>query len=334
MKKTVYLLPLFVLCFISACSKSPPPSEAGQETVSGTVEPGAPQGVILTEASLLELRGDGKVYWKANLNAGDTVDWKDEKQDLVRAYDGLVRTFFRVDMEGDYWVQDYAIAGPAKLAVTIADTVLYTKPDLTSPVKTGTVSMPPYTILALLPDDDPSDDFVKVSARLEGAANPSVSERYVKVQNISSDPNYAGAVKLARIASVTENPVVRVELLKNAMELAGTGRFLNQATASTENDPALFELELTGNLEVLDVPLNYFVTADTVDVRNLPSASGTIAASISQGETFLVVAKTKREQTLKAAEEEEPPKGFWYLANGNDWSGWIFGAYIASNPAY
>jgi uncharacterized protein YgiM (DUF1202 family) len=331
-------LVLLVFC-LDSCSKPPKTAETGAEPEETEIQElteeaaGQSLGVILTEASLQELRDDGKMYWKANLNAGDTVIWKDEKMNAVRSYDNQRRDFYRVDFDGgDYWVQDYAIAGPAEPAVIIAeDTLLYTKPEPTSIAGTGNISIPRYSLVALLPDEDISDDYVKITARLEGTSNPPVNERYVKAQNVSTDINDVGAVKLVRIASVTKNPAVRAELVRNALDFARKSLFLNQIAAEFNYDPVFFELELMGNLERLAGEQNYIVTSDTINVRETPSVSAKVLTTLSQGSTVWVSAKTKREVTLDAEEGAEPPRGAWYkTADG----GWIFGAYIVPNPGY
>jgi hypothetical protein len=323
--------------FFSACSKPEPGSEAEGIPESGGEGPVLEEtgqslhGVILTEAGLWELRADGKIYWKSQLNAGDTVNWNGEQQSYHRNYDNAVRNFYRVEADGDYWVQDYAIAGPAEPGVVVApDTVLYTKPDPTSPVRAGNVSLPQYTLVAVFPDEDPTDNYIKVSARLEGTSNPPISERYVKVENVSTDPNDIGAVKLARIASATENAVVRAELLRNALDIARQSRFLSRTAAELGGEPAFFELELTDNLEQLASRTSYMVTSDTVNIRDIPAVSGKVVATLNQGDTLWVSAKTKRETTLAAPEGEEKPKGAWFKTD----NGWVFGAYIALNPLY
>jgi len=327
---------LFLAClfFVCACTKSDKKQEETEPQVEESdalfivEESGQELAVILTDASLQELRDDGKMYWKANLNAGDTVVWKNEEKEAVRSYDGLKRTFYRVYMNGDYWVQDYAIEGPALPAVITADeTILYTQPDLTSVARRGNISVPKYTLVALLDDDDPADQFAKISAWLDGSSNPAISELYVKAENVSSDYNDVGCVKLARIASLTKNPAARKELLKNAMEMAEKSRRLNMVAVGLNDDPALFELELTNNLERIENPVNYVVTSDTVNMRDLPSVDSNVTGKMSMGDTFWVSLQTKRETTLPAAEEGAAPlKGRWLRTeNGN----WIFGAYTA-----
>jgi hypothetical protein len=326
---------VFIVC---ACSRSGKPvqkEETQNEEFEPLVitEPAMELGVILTEASLLEQRDDGKMYWKAGINAGDTVGWKNEEKSAVRAYDGLTRTFYRVDADGDYWVQDYAIAGPAIPAVIVADeTVLYTKPDLTSVARRGAITVPKYTLVAMLADDAPSGQFVKISARVEGSANPSISELYVKIDNISSDYNDVGCVKLARIAAGIKNSSARKELLKNAMEMAYKGRRFNQTPAGLSDDPALFELELTDNLERLDGQVNYIVTTEKVNMRDMPSVDSNIAGTMIYGDDFWVSFRTKREISLPAAEEgAEAIKGCWLRAENGLW---VFSAYTTSSHAY
>jgi hypothetical protein len=337
-KQIPWLLVLTGVFFVCDCSKSGKPvqeEDAQNEELESLVisEPAAELGVILTEASLLELRDDGKMYWKSNISAGDTVVWKNEEKSAVRAYDGLTRTFYRVDADGDYWVQDYAIAGPAVPAVIVADdTVLYSKPDLTSVARKGAITVPKYALVAMLADDAPSGQFVKISARVEGSGNPSISELYVKIENISSDYNDVSCVKLARIAAGTKNPAARKELLKNAMEIAYKGRQLNQAPAGLSEDPSLFELELTDNLERLDGQMNYLVTTEKVNMRDMPSVDSNVAGTMIHGDDFWVSFRTKKEVSLPAAEEgAEPIKGCWLRTENGLW---IFSAYTTPNHAY
>lgn len=332
MTRLVFLALVLVFCW--SCSKAPEAAEeSAEEETELAEEIRVPHGVLLTDAGLWEVRSDGKIYWKSQLNAGDTVIWTGEQQNYRRNYDNEERTFFRVNADGDFWVQDYAIAGPAEPAVVIAaDTVLYTKPDLTSPARTGNIVLPRYTLVAVLQDENGGNgDFVQISARLEGTSNPPVNDRYIKVQNLSIDPNDIGCVKLVRIAAATENPVVRAELLNNALIMAQQSRSLSQTALDLDNDPALFELELTDNLERLANQVNYLVTAETVNVRSMPSITAAVSGTLNQGDTVWITVKTKRELVLDAAEGEEKPRGAWYRT---EQGGWIFGAYIVPNPLY
>ncbi|MDR2211262.1 MAG: hypothetical protein LBO65_07365 [Spirochaetaceae bacterium] len=335
-QRTVFLFLMAVLTILS-CSKPTPGSAPEDETLQ--TETGAPEeteqtvlhGVLLTEAGLCEVRADGKIYWKSQLNAGDTVIWTGEQQEYHRNYDNAKRSFYRVNADGDYWVQDYAIAGPAEPGVVVASgTVLYTKPEITAVVRTGNITLPRYTLVAVFPDDNPADEFIKVSARLENTSNPPVSERYIKVQNISTDPNDIRCVKLARIAAGTENPLAKGELLRNALDIARQSRYFSQISPDIEAEPVLFELEATNNLERLANGAGYIVTADTINIRDIPSLSGNVAGTLRQGDTFWITAKTTREVTLPAPEGEDKPQGVWYRAE----QGWIFSAYTAPNPMY
>ncbi|MDR2553047.1 MAG: hypothetical protein LBD31_07790 [Treponema sp.] len=340
-EKTVFLF-MGLLVLALSCSRPAEPAAAEAETETADSGEEAPQfGVLLTEAGLWEVRADGKIHWKSQLNAGDTVIWKGEKQNHRRSYDNAERTFYRVDAEGDYWVQDYAIAGPAVPAViTAAGTVLYTRPDLASPARTGNITMPRYALAALLPDDDPGDEFVRISARLEGAPNPQVLERYVKAQNLSTDPAGVEAVKLVRLALAAENAVVRMELLKNALDVARQSGSLGQAAQDAEYDPVLFELAVSDNLERFENPRNFIVASETAQLREQPWVSAEVTGAVKQGDTLWITAQTKQETALEspvrgggAPEKPEGEKltGVWYREQKG---GWVFGAGLVANPLY
>jgi len=319
-------LAALVLCGCTKKKEAEPTVE--QEEILISNDPAVELGIILTEASLMELKEDGKMYWKANLNAADTVIWKNEQKDAPRSFDGQVRTFYRVEMDGDYWVQDYAIAGPAKPAVITTDeTILYTKPDITAVAKRGNITVPKYALVAVLDKFVESNQFVMISARLEGAGDPSISELYVKAENVSMNNDDVGAVKLARIASVTKNASARKELLKNAMKLAEGSKSFNSIAAGLNDDLALFELELTDNLDRLDVQGNYVVTADSVNKREFPSVDGTVAGTMSYGDVFWVSLRTKKTVSLPSPEEGEPPlKGRWLRTEDGRW---VFSAFVS-----
>ena len=335
MNKKLLTLLIPVLIFILGCSKSAQKEadEANAQTEGEIPFDGiftVPQGVFIIDGYYCIEKDDGKMDFKAYLNAGDTVNWTGEKKDAVRAYDGETRVFYRVEVEekgamADYWVHDYYIAGPAVPAVIVsAETVLYTRPDPSAVARTGTVTLPQYMLVAMLDDDDLTDDFIPVTAQ---APNGRLEGRYVKIKDISWDPNDIGGVKIARAASITTVAAARKELLKNAMDIISNGKNLYNVPAYLNFDPALFELEVTGNLELLDNPVEYTVTDETVNSRDLPSITGNITGTMAQGETFWVKARTKNEITLNVSDEEsEKPKGRWLLAEGGYW---VFSAYAA-----
>ncbi|MDR2314464.1 MAG: hypothetical protein LBE02_08010 [Spirochaetaceae bacterium] len=331
MKKMAIVLLSTVIFLVPSCSKPKPDAEtlAPEGEVPEEPAESALHGVLLTDTGLWEVRADGKIYWKSQLNAGDTVIWTGEQRDYRRNYDNAQRTFYRVNAEGDYWVQDYAIAGPAEPGVIVTtDTILYTRPEITSVVRTGNITLPQYSLVAIFPDDNPADEFIKISARLEGTANPPVPERYIKIQNVSMDLNDIRCIKLARMAALAENPLVKGELLKNALALARESRHFSQIALGAEFDPVFFELAVTNNLEQLINGASYMITADTVNIRDIPSLSGTVKGTLRQGDTVWIIAKTKQEVSLDAPEGEEKPKGVWYRAE----NGWLFSAYTVPNP--
>ena len=332
MNRKWVLLLLAVLLFIFGCTKTAKDNGSSghlHDAEEELIDPSdfSSLGVFVLEGSYSELRDDGKMYWKAGANAGDTADWTGEAREAIRSYDGEKRNFYKVYLNGqELWVQDYFIAGPAVPAVIVNDeTVLYTKPDLSSVARSGTVTLPKYSIVGMLHDDDLTDDFIPIAAFVNLAVP---GERWVRVRDISWDPNSVGAVKLARVAAVTKNPSAHKELLKNAMEMAINGKSFADVPSLVNHDPALFELELTNNLERLSSPQQYVAAfTDTVNKRDLPSLNSNVTGSLSEGERFLVYYKTKQFLVLDAPEgETEKPKGVWL---GTDDGYWVFSAYAA-----
>ncbi|MDR0475434.1 MAG: hypothetical protein LBH43_17395 [Treponema sp.] len=333
-----FLSLLFAVLFaVFSCSKPALNEDAPELNLSEEVEYIDPSnyaslGVFVIDGSFSELKDDGKMYWKAGANAGDTAEWTGETKEAVRSYDGATRTFYKVYFnDQELWVQDYYITGPAVPAVIINDeVVLYTKPDLSSVARTGIVTLPKYSIVGMLQNASINGDFIPVAAFLNLAVP---GERWVKAKDVTWDPSSVGAVKLARIASITKNPAAHKELLKNAMEMAENGTSFNYIPASVNYNPALFELEITNNIERFDSPVAYMaVLSDKVNKRDLPSADSNVIGTLSEGETFWVTVKTKQVLVLEAPEgETEKPKGIWL---GTEEGYWVFSAYAVLNPMY
>ncbi|MCL1815481.1 MAG: hypothetical protein FWG27_06665 [Treponema sp.] len=321
-KHLLWLLAGISLVF--GCSKTARQDETpgAEEAVLELTE--NPQGVFVIDGSLSEFK-DGKMQWKANMYAGDTVGWTGEKMEAVRAYDGATRTFYRVEANGEYWVHDYYIAGPAVPAVICsAETVLYTRPDPGSVARTGTVTLPKYTIVAMLPDDNYTDDFIPVAAFVN-LGQP--GERWVKIKNISWDPNDVNAVKITRAAAVVKNPVSHKELLENAIKMIAESSSFN----NMQNDPALFELEVTNNLELLTEWKDYTVISDWVNVRELPTINSNAAGRLNRGDIVMITAASKEVITLESAGEgTEKVSGIWLRT---DQGTWVFSAYVIPYPA-
>jgi hypothetical protein len=248
------------------------------------------------DGSLNEIREDGKVYWKASVSAGDTTGWTGEKQELQYA-NGNKRTFYRVLSDGaEYWVQEYFIAGPAVPAViTGEETVLYTKPEPSAVSRTGIVTLPGFTLVAMLDDDNLTDDFIRIAAFLSDVRP---IERYVKIKDISWDQNDVGGVKLARIAAVTKNPAAHKELLKNAMEMLGKGKSLYGVPETLNYEPDLFELKVTNNLELVSNGETYYTVQNQVNVRDLPTINSNVVEKLPLSKPVFIVAKSKKEEKL------------------------------------
>ena len=331
MNRILALIIIVLMVFAFGCAKNSQDNNSADHghTEEDFIDPAvfSNLGVFVIDGSYSELRDDGKMHWKAGANAGDTFEWTGESREAVRAYDGATRNFYRAYSNGqELWVHDYFIAGPAVPAVIVNDdAVLYTKPDLSSVARSGIVTLPKYTIVAMLNDEDLTDDFIPVAAFLSLALP---AERWVRLKDITWEPASVGTVKLARVASVTKNAAARTELLKNAMEMAEGGSSFGYVPSSVNYNPALFELEMTGNLEQLNSHMPYVIVShDTVNKREMPSVDSAAKGTLSQGDLFMVLYKTKQTIELEAPDgESEKPKGVWL---GADEGYWVFSAYAA-----
>ena len=321
MNKKLLIFIIVVMAFVFGCSKN---AQNGDLTNSNTENEeiytemsGTQLGVFLIDGHYCFENDEGKMQFKAYLNAGDTVNWTGEKKEAVRHYDGVVRTYYRVELNGDFWVHDYYITGPAQPAVITSDeTVLYTRPDPSAVARTGTVTLPKYTLVAMMEDDDLTDEYIPItvlvpSGRLEG--------RYVKIKDISWDQNDVGGVKLARVASTTQNSAARKELLKNAMEMIGNGSNFYNVPMNINHDPVLFELEVTDNLEILTVNQYGIVYGSKAIFRDIPSINGNITRRLVEGdfEIFTITAKSKKTETLEI--DDEKISGIWLKTLEDDW---------------
>ena len=280
------------------------------------------QGVFVIDGSLTELKDDGKMHWKISLNAGETVDWTGELMEAVRAYDGATRKFYKVYFNGEeLWAHDYYIYGPAVPAVIVSEeTVLYTKPDLGSVAKSGIVTLPKYTIVAMVHDEKPVGDFMMVAAFLSLGVP---GERWIKSNDISWDVNDVAVIKYARSAAATKVPASRKELFKNAMETASNGRRLNGLPLRFNFDPGLFELEITNNLQEISAGEEYIVGDEAINKRDMPSLNSNIVGQFKPGDVITVTARSKN--SVKLEVEDEEINGVWLRTIEGDW---VFSYYV------
>jgi len=330
------LFVLFLAClfFVCACNKSDKkqePDALPEEEAETFVieEPTVPQGVLVIDGSLQVEKG-GKMEWKAAISAGETVDWTGEKKEAILAYNNSKRNFYRVQAEltkgvkEDFWVQEYFIYGPGKPAVIINDdAVLYSRPDPGAVERTGKVTLPKYTFVAMIQDDDVTDDFIPIGAQL-GLA--STTERWVKLKDISWDPSVAEGIKLARKAASQPNVAARREMLADAMAKMSRGSL--SIPPLVRNDPALFELEFANNLEVLSPQKDFMVNTDSVNVRDFPSITSNVVDQYNSGKVVTITARSKNRTTIKATSEDgEDMTGQWCRTQDGTW---IFSFFLST----
>ncbi|MDR2768467.1 MAG: hypothetical protein LBB82_09120 [Treponema sp.] len=214
---------------LAGCSKPAPPEttdEASGENQESQAEfiagPVLSPGVILSQASLWELKDDGNVYWKKTLNAGDTVTFKGEERRMTRMPAKVDHDFILIESDGqDLWVIKGLVAGDAIPGVILyPDTVLYSKAVLDSPVTSKNNIIPQYTIVGVH-SGLAENSFSCISAYLSENWVV-IDKRFVKQDTLSTSDNQVQGMKLYRLALATENPVVKKELLNNALQVGSS----------------------------------------------------------------------------------------------------------------
>ena len=326
--KTI-MLPVAFLLLVFGCTKPDQADDVSvivheeEEEIAAEPVNNAPQGVFVIDGSLTELKADGKMHWKISLSAGEKVDWTGELMEAVRAYDGATRKFYKVYYNGEeLWAHDYFIYGPAVPAVIVSDeTVLYTKPDLGSVARSGIVTLPKYTIIAMLHEEKPAGEFMLVAAFLNQGVP---GERWIKSNDISWDVYDVAAIRYARSAAATGIPASsRRELLKNAVAAASDGRKLYDLPMRFDYDLGLIELEMTNNLLQISRSEEYRVGDEAVNKRDMPSITGNITGQYKPGEEFIVIARSKNPVKLEV--EDKEIEGVWLRTIEGDW---VFSYYV------
>ncbi|MDR2181173.1 MAG: hypothetical protein LBN92_00675 [Treponema sp.] len=200
--------------------------EANGENPEGQAEliagPVVSPGVILAQASLWELKDDGNVYWKKTLNAGDTVIFKGEERRMTRMPAKVDHDFILVESDGqDLWVIKGLVAGDAVPGVILyPDTVLYSKALLDSPVTSKNNIVPQYTIVGVH-SGLAENSFSCISAYLSENW-VIIDKRFVKQETLSTSDHEVQGMKLYRLALAAENPVIKRELLNNALQVGSS----------------------------------------------------------------------------------------------------------------
>jgi hypothetical protein len=322
--KAAALCAVLFVAFVS-CNKQPaqnggkmPPEGEALSEFSDTewaVPAGGAAGVVLIRAGVWEIQNENQVKWVRYINAGETVEWKNESRKLINpSANNAENEYYRVYAGGDYWIRDYAIEGPAEPGVIIgSETLLYSQPDLTGVITTGTNTIPQNTIVAV--DPERQSGFLKISAYyLNAGKYYLVNKRYVKAENVSTDINDVKGISLYQLAMITENIASKKEFLNNALDLSDRYYDLIQR--------ALIEVEYAGKIETI-TPLNFTIAEEELYVYDRPDeGSGEWVDSVGYGDAVTAIARTKDQVTLYGT------TGYWYKIAKPE--GWVFGAYLES----
>ena len=330
MKKYVKLVLIIAACVVFAqlffsCSRSEKTRahEEDEETVEASGN--ASLGVVLDRASVWELQSDGKLKWAHYINAGETVEWTGEKRALVNTSNNRENEYYHVFAGGDYWIRDYAVAGPAVPGVIqYRDTVLYSQPDLGSIVTSKNKTIRRYSIVAVY-EQDLAAGFSRISAHyVENAQYRVVDGLWVKTENISTHPNDVKAISLYQLALAfedpvaalaSEDPVVKRELLNNALSISDT--------YSTLIERALIEMDY--DIESI-APRVFTVNEEQVDLLDRPNADYAKTIDwLDKGQKVTAIAKTKNKVSRHGISD------YYYKIDG--YESWVFGAYLSEEKA-
>ncbi|MDR1506730.1 MAG: SH3 domain-containing protein [Treponema sp.] len=320
--KCAVLTAVFCAALVVSCGKSTREQPLNGEFFEGeditTVQTDNPQGVVLIRASLWELQNGNQVKWVRYVNAGETVEWKGESQKLINTSDNKEYDYYRVHAGGDYWIRDYAVKGPAIPGVVLAEgAMLYSQPDLGLPLMSGTNTIHQYTIVAVDPevvvDPKTSTRFFKTNAYyIADGKYYVVNNRYVKEENISTDPNDVRGMSLYQLAMATENLLAKRELLNNALAVSGRYHELVQRE--------LVELDYADRIETMDAR-DFVVIEDDLSVYDRPDETGSQVEYVEYGQTVTATARTKEPVNLYGITD------YWYKIQ--EPKGWIFGAWVS-----
>ncbi len=316
-------------------------------------------GILICAAALLssQLFAESKAFMLRNngplRKANDTngVEWAEAvpagtelalesseivKKDLItssKTYPDV--SFYKVKYKKEtYFVQESDVEIGESLSVLQADSVLFTKPTLSSfrnaILETGTLVVAGESASQL------NKTFVKISFYDTNDGLKRV--RYVDSNNISSSDRDVKAVILLETARATKNEDLQKELIDNVKQLKKSALiedYIAKETAkilnvSTFSDDSIMQI---------DSYIAYITTSDSskVNVRSLPGTAGDVIAQFESVSNPAVMVSMKTEET----EEIEGIKESWYYVTELDSEtleqksggieGWVFGGFIKVN---
>ncbi|GHU13877.1 hypothetical protein FACS1894161_4210 [Spirochaetia bacterium] len=311
MKKRLYVCfaAALIAAFVSCAKPEQPKTQDIDEPESA--EPFVSTGVVLTRASVWELQADGKLKWARYINAGETVEWPDEGlRKFVNTSNNQENEYYHVYAGGDYWIRDYAVTGPAAPGVILApETVLYSRPDLGSITTGRNKTIRQYSIVAVHPEM--TGDFVEISAYyVLGGQYYVFNNLWVKKENVSIASDDVKGISLYQLALATEDPIVKRELLNNALTVSSSFDDLVEREFT--------EMAYADRIENIKAQ-NFRVAEDELNVFDRPDEdAGIVVDYLYRGDTVTAIAKTK-----EAAAHYD---AYWYKIE-KPW-GWVFGAWL------
>lgn len=287
-------------------------------------------------AKLIMLRDNGPlrkannsngVEWDTTVRAGTELELTTTDlviKDLVtssKTYKDV--KFYEVKYKKNtYYVQESDAEVAAAAAVIQSDTVLFTRPTLSSfrnaVLETGT----------LVVAGDAYTEFNKTFCKVVfyDTIDGLKRTRYVNKNDISYSDKDVKAVMLLENARTTENEDLKNELLNNAksmktsilIEAYITKEIAGILKISDFSDDAIETISAQGHM--------YTEDGSKVNVRDKPGRSGSVIGQIETAEQPWVTALMRTGTT----EEIDGKTDYWYYIkdDASDLEGWVFGAYV------
>lgn len=271
-------------------------------------------GVVLFNNAAVYEEKDGGMVYKSTVQIANIVKWKNQVKKAIRKSDSQEREFAQIAIDKEtLWIQTPFIAPQAIPGVVVGDeTGLYKKADAAT-FSGRTIAK--LTMIAVHPDSE-SGNFIAISAYVDGNKAPVITRQFVKKENIDTDSGDVRGIQLFTIAMEAKDPVVRKELLKNALE-----------TNTRFSDLVQDELDNLNNASNAADPASvafskiFIVNDDNVNVRDRPDqASGKVVTQLFRDTSVTATDKTTENFTIDGVTAP------WYKLE--EPKGWVFGSFL------
>jgi hypothetical protein len=160
-----------------------------------------------------------------------------------------------------------------------------------------------------------SGGFAAISAYVEGTKYVTVTKRFVKKDSLVTEPKDVRAMQLLTIARTQKNPVIKKEILQNALEEKSIfGDLIEQELALLEpkTQEAVASEPFAGTYASNDVNVN---------VRDYPDSNNSkVVAQLQKDQVVSVVEKTKDLVAVGGM------SGYWFKIA--EPSGWVFSPFL------